>query len=270
MDDIQDSPPTRGLSRRTLISTALAAGVSLTVLEAFGISAGDVAQAAGRYGTVQWPCEPHPTPTGLQVYGSPRSYAGGHKGSDYGVSTGTPVVAIASGVVTLSNRNGVEGNYVTILHDNGIKSHCIHFSQRSVRQGERVEVGQQIGLSGEDGSAAEGEHLHIEIYEGGDRYDPDAWLKANVGPGNITPAPTPEEEEMKLITVICDAGPNTEAEYGSTAIVTEATGFRRTSTGLGERGQLQGYINAANILGIPISEKHIDGNGWIFASLLAK
>jgi hypothetical protein len=202
MDDSKDTPPPKGLSRRTLISTALAAGVSVTALNAFGISASDVAHAAGRYGTVVWPCKTHPTPTGLQVYGSYRAaYPGGHKGSDYGIATGTSVVAISSGVVSLSDRNGIEGNYITILHDNGIRSHCIHLSQRDVQKGARVAAGQQIGLSGEDGSAAEGPHLHIEIYEGSARYDPDAWLKANVGPGNSTPTPTPKKKDSDMILI---------------------------------------------------------------------
>lgn len=199
-------PPRPGISRRTVIGAAAFVGIGYQLLEMLGMPA--LAFAAGRYGDVRWPCNPHPTPTRGQVYGSPRNYPGGHKGSDYGVDTGTAVVAISSGTVSAAARNDVEGRYVTIQHDNGTRSHCIHLSRLDVTRGARVNAGQQIGLSGADGNAAEGAHLHIEIYEGSTRYDPHAWLLANVGPANKGPlmALSDAEQAELLNTVRAIAG----------------------------------------------------------------
>jgi murein DD-endopeptidase MepM/ murein hydrolase activator NlpD len=175
-----------------------------------------------------WPVNPHPAPSGLQVYGSPRSYAGGHKGSDYGVGTGTAVLAISNGVVDLSDYNGVEGNFVTVLHDNGIKTHSIHLSSRSVTPGQRVSAGQQLGLSGNTGSASEGAHLHIEVYlNRTNRTDPHAFFLQYVGPGNDNQGDTdltPEQDSrLKNIEAILaiDSGGGIRAAVNSNIATTK-------------------------------------------------
>lgn len=142
---------------------------------------------------------PHPTPTGLQVYGSPRNYLGGHIGSDYGVGVGTPVLAISNGVVTESSYNDLVGNFVRIDHDNGVTTRSIHLSTRSVTAGQRVTAGQQIGLSGQTGSAADGPHLHIEVYlNRTNRTDPHAFFLTYVGPGNDEGDELTPEQDARL------------------------------------------------------------------------
>ena len=217
-----------------------------------------------------WPLISHPAPSGLQVYGSPRSYPGGHKGSDYGVGTGTAVLAISNGVITQSNYNSVEGNFVTVLHDNGIKTHSIHLSSRSVTQGQRVSAGDQLGLSGNTGSASQGPHLHIEVYlDGTNRTDPHAFFLAYVGPGsdNDNDNDSPEEDNIKLITIFADktAAEGNDPLFASTAVITESKGFVPTSTGRGSRLELQAWIAIANELGIPVEEKHVNVQGYQLA-----
>lgn len=146
-----------------------------------------------------WPVNPHPTPTGAQVYGSPRSYPGGHIGSDYGVSTGTSVLAISNGVITQSAFDSLVGNYVRIDHDNGVTTRSIHLSSRSVTVGQRVSAGQQIGLSGATGTAANGPHLHIEVYlNRTNRTDPHAFFLQYVGPGNDEGDDMTPEQDARL------------------------------------------------------------------------
>lgn len=146
-----------------------------------------------------WPVQPHPTPTGLQVYGSPRSYAGGHIGSDYGVSTGTPVFAVSNGVIADSGWTDLVGNYVRVDHDNGVTTRSIHLSSRSVNTGDRVTAGQQIGLSGNTGTASQGPHLHIEVYlNRTNRTDPHAFFLQYVGTGNDEGDDLTPEQDARL------------------------------------------------------------------------
>lgn len=157
---------------------------------------------ADPYGTVVWPVTPHPAPIGLQEFGSYRAYyEGGHRGSDYPVGTGTPVVAISNGTVTVSARNGDEGNHVDVQHDNGLRTHSIHLSRRDVIVGQRVSAGQQLGLSGNDGAFSKGAHLHIEVFRDGGRIDPHAFFLQFVGLGSDTPT-NPALKELEDMFVI--------------------------------------------------------------------
>lgn len=204
MDDTQKDGSIwgNGLGRRTLITGAAAAAFGLTLGDMMGLSNGSLAFAAGTYGTVVWPVNPHPTPTGQQVYGSPRSYPGGHRGSDYGVARGTAVVAIAAGRVSGRDvdRKGSEiGNWVEIEHA-GFTSRYIHFNEAPhVAYGAQVSAGQRIGSAGDTGTAAIGVHLHIEIYDQLVRQDPHAWLTANVGAGSATPTKEIEVPDYSLV-----------------------------------------------------------------------
>ena len=79
---------------------------------------------------------------------------------------GTPVYAAASGVVeraVFNNAwNGGMGNYVTILHPNGTVTYYGHFENVFVKPGDKVTVGDRIGLMGETGNAT-GCHVHFEV-----------------------------------------------------------------------------------------------------------
>jgi murein DD-endopeptidase MepM/ murein hydrolase activator NlpD len=55
-----------------------------------------------------------------------------------------------------------EGNCVVIDHGQGLLSLYLHLSEFKVKEGEEVETGQLIGLSGGTGRAT-GPHLHLAI-----------------------------------------------------------------------------------------------------------
>ena len=99
------------------------------------------------------------------VYG----YNASHKGIDIAVPIGTPIMAAAGGTILYSkvdgSASGGYGQYVAIKHDNGTITLYGHLSDRDVVAGQRVEVGQQIGLSGNTGKST-GPHLHFQITEG--------------------------------------------------------------------------------------------------------
>jgi murein DD-endopeptidase MepM/ murein hydrolase activator NlpD len=90
-----------------------------------------------------------------------------HLGIDYGAPTGTPVQTIGDGRVIFAARKGGSGNLVEIQHSNGYTTYYMHLSKILVRDGERVEQGQRIGLVGMTGLAT-GPHLDFRIQRHGE------------------------------------------------------------------------------------------------------
>ena len=85
-----------------------------------------------------------------------------HKGMDFRAPSGTPVRAGNSGVVVLARPLYFEGNCVIIDHGLGLFTLSMHFSRIDVHEGERVEKGQLLGLSGATGRVT-GPHLHWAV-----------------------------------------------------------------------------------------------------------
>ncbi len=92
-----------------------------------------------------------------------------HKGIDVRASTGTPVYAAASGVISSAGyNNGGYGNRVMITHHIDGKTYTTlyaHLNSISVKSGQ-VSRGQKIGTIGSTGDSS-GPHLHFEIHSGG-------------------------------------------------------------------------------------------------------
>jgi murein DD-endopeptidase MepM/ murein hydrolase activator NlpD len=87
---------------------------------------------------------------------------GGHEGVDLATAVGTPVHAAGGGTVAYAGWNDTGyGNVVVIAHG-PIFTIYGHMSRLSVRCGQSVTAGQQIGLSGNTGNST-GPHLHFEM-----------------------------------------------------------------------------------------------------------
>lgn len=89
----------------------------------------------------------------------------GYNGIDIGIPVGSPVMASASGTITVARNygyNGGYGDYVVISHPNGTQTVYGHLSAVIVSQGQTVVQGQVIGYSGNTGKST-GAHLHFEI-----------------------------------------------------------------------------------------------------------
>ncbi|OPF78906.1 peptidase [Streptomyces antioxidans] len=107
--------------------------------------------------------------------------SGYHTGVDFPVSIGTSVKAVGSGHVVSAGWGGAYGYQVVIRHPDGKYSQYGHLSQLSVRAGQNVNGGQQIGRSGSTGNAT-GPHLHFEIRTGpgyGSDINPLAYLRSH-------------------------------------------------------------------------------------------
>jgi murein DD-endopeptidase MepM/ murein hydrolase activator NlpD len=102
-----------------------------------------------------------------------------HKGMDFRAASGTPVHAANSGVVVLARPLYYEGNCVVIDHGLGLFTISMHLSRIDVHEGERVEKGQRLGLSGATGRAT-GPHLHWAVRWQGAYLDPAQLLKMDL------------------------------------------------------------------------------------------
>ncbi len=105
-----------------------------------------------------------------------------HSGIDFTADVGTPVHATGAGTVKRveKDRSGY-GHNVLVDHGHGYKSLYAHLSDFKVREGERVERGQVIGLSGNSGTST-GPHLHYEVIEKGKKVDPVDYFFSDLDP----------------------------------------------------------------------------------------
>jgi len=94
-----------------------------------------------------------------------------HHGTDFGARSGTPLLAVNSGVVIFSGRMGGYGNVVKIRHIGGYISLYAHQSRRRAKRGQRVRKGQIIGYVGSTGRST-GPHLHFGLMRYGRWIDP--------------------------------------------------------------------------------------------------
>ena len=94
-----------------------------------------------------------------------------HKGVDIPAAKGTPIHALAGGVVIYSgDRNGF-GNMVEIDHGNGYSTRYAHISKLIVEAGDRIDQDQVIAEIGSTGRST-GPHLHLEMFKDGRRFNP--------------------------------------------------------------------------------------------------
>jgi len=98
-------------------------------------------------------------------------YERAHKGVDYAAEIGTPVWAVADGVVSDSSYGNAGGNSICIRHAMHFETCYRHLSKRHVTKGQRVSQKQVIALSGNTGMST-GPHLHFELLRKGVHVNP--------------------------------------------------------------------------------------------------
>jgi murein DD-endopeptidase MepM/ murein hydrolase activator NlpD len=91
-------------------------------------------------------------------------YTAMHKGVDFAVPAGTPIMASGDGVVEMAGRDGGYGNMVVIRHTKRYSTAYAHMSRfaRGIKRGVHVVQGQVIGYVGATGLAT-GPNLHYEV-----------------------------------------------------------------------------------------------------------
>ena len=145
-----------------------------------------------------WPVDISAPITATMYYSSGKY----HGGTDFGVSVGSEVYAIADGTVITANDRGVTGpdssasygNWIIIDHGNSVYSLYAHLKTGGfqVSVGDYVLQGQTIAYSGNAGNVT-GPHLHLELRMGGNTYKTnnvnplDYLTKINVDPDPVPP-----------------------------------------------------------------------------------
>jgi murein DD-endopeptidase MepM/ murein hydrolase activator NlpD len=109
--------------------------------------------------------------------GNPFDFGGSefHPGIDFQGHRGDPVKCTASGKVVFAGRLGGYGNCVRIQHPNNLETVYGHLSKITVREGQRVTVGDLVGKVGSTGRST-GPHLHYEIRKNGQPVNPKQYL----------------------------------------------------------------------------------------------
>ncbi len=108
-----------------------------------------------------------------------------HNGADIFPGYGTPVHAMAAGVVASASGSGAFGNHVILTHvidGQKVVSIYAHLAPgtMTVSAGDSVDVGQVVGAVGATGNA-QGAHLHFEIHPGGSGpVNPYPWIAARL------------------------------------------------------------------------------------------
>jgi len=89
-----------------------------------------------------------------------------HLGTDYAAPYGTPILAVANGVVTKASRTRGNGNYVKIKHDKTYQTQYLHMQKfaKGVSPGVHVKQGQVIGYVGSTGLAT-GPHVCFRFWK---------------------------------------------------------------------------------------------------------
>jgi murein DD-endopeptidase MepM/ murein hydrolase activator NlpD len=110
-------------------------------------------------------------------------YSRMHKGVDFAVPVGTPVMAAGSGTVKFEGKARGYGNFLILKHGNGYSTAYGHLSRfaRGLHDGSRVHQGQIVAYSGNTGLTT-GPHLHYEIRVNGKQVNP---LRVKIATGRM-------------------------------------------------------------------------------------
>jgi murein DD-endopeptidase MepM/ murein hydrolase activator NlpD len=113
-----------------------------------------------------------------------------HAGSDLAAPAGTPILAVADGIVSFAGQRGTYGGLIVVDHTVGgerVASYYAHMYDAGilVTKGDSVAAGQHIGDVGSAGKST-GPHLHLEIHPGGADHpavNAEEWLAENGAAG---------------------------------------------------------------------------------------
>lgn len=117
-----------------------------------------------------------------------------HKGVDFSMPIGTPIIAPADGVVEkIAYQAGGAGRYIMLRHGRQYQTVYMHLSKTLVKVGQTVKRGERIALSGNTGRST-GPHLHYEFHINGRPVNPMTVKLPGTSDG------MPEAERRKFLT----------------------------------------------------------------------
>ncbi len=99
-----------------------------------------------------------------------------HHGIDFAKPKGSPIIAVASGIVTRSGKASGYGNLIEIRHPDGYSTRYGHNQKNLVKVGDLVHKNQVIGYVGSTGRST-GPHVHFEVRKEGKPVNPARYLR---------------------------------------------------------------------------------------------
>lgn len=109
-----------------------------------------------------------------------------HTGVDQRGTAGTPIQAIAGGVVKIARTFNIHGGTVGLDHGQGVTSVFLHMSKIAVKEGDSIKKGDVIGYVGSTGRST-APHLHWGLSVSGYQVNPTQWIPMTPCPS--VPAP---------------------------------------------------------------------------------
>ena len=98
-----------------------------------------------------------------------------HSGMDIAAPTGTPVRAVADGIVSGAGEYFFNGRSVFVDHGQGLLTYYLHLDRIDVEPGQVVTQGTVVGTVGETGRVT-GPHLHLSVRLNETNVDPALFL----------------------------------------------------------------------------------------------
>jgi murein DD-endopeptidase MepM/ murein hydrolase activator NlpD len=98
-----------------------------------------------------------------------------HEGVDIAARFGGPIYAASDGVINWAAEKVGYGLVVEVTHESGLITRYAHTSEILVKEGDRVNKGQEIARVGTTGRST-GPHLHFEVIRDGQAVNPSRYL----------------------------------------------------------------------------------------------
>lgn len=138
-----------------VIAIALTIGNAAIAADTCMVSPTAKEEVSGRFGKFRQ--------GGAANFGSGNAKPHMHDGLDFSTSgQNAPLLATAAGTVTWAKLRGSAGNTIIIKRDNGESVAYYHLSYIAVKEGDKVQAGQEIGRAGNTGMQQSGAvHLHF-------------------------------------------------------------------------------------------------------------
>lgn len=117
----------------------------------------------------------------LGIFRITKGYSFFHPAIDLATDAGSAVLPILPGKAErISYSHFGYGNYILINHGSGLKSFYAHLAKINVKEGQKIEKNNVIGLIGSTGWST-GPHLHLEIIENNRKINPLVFFESYFG-----------------------------------------------------------------------------------------
>ena len=132
---------------------------------------------ASHQGKLPWPVEPDKKPVIASKFGPQKhpvlKTISENTGIDIQVASGSNVLAVADGEVSILTFIPGFGNTLILNNYDGYRTIYAHLSEITVVESQRVKAGEKIAKSGD---SVDKPILHFEIWFGKEKQNPELWL----------------------------------------------------------------------------------------------